>query len=274
MLHDEIILRGRALANGDGVMIDTERAYMLWSTVADELTGDDLSLFLELRDCFGQNFVAGGNERISEFSMCAEKYRGSLSSFESVTEYAAATPRTKDEVREAFEALLRDADTKTLSKLYTAIARVSADMQAKKEPLQRKPEHINLGNNISFLIHQCYWNRSIFLQKINKLINPLNASMTSAALSRIVNGVNGMNGATQIMLVDMVNAADAAHKEYNILATQHNRKANERNKMEIKPSLKRKLTTEDLHTSFSELVALYDHPRMDDEKIRRLLGLH
>lgn len=273
MLHDEIIQRGRALANGDGVMIDTERAYMLWSTVADELAGDDLSLFLELRLCFGQNFVDGGNGRISEFSMCAEKYRGSLSSFESVTEYAAATPRTKDEVREAFEALLRDADTKTLSKLYTAIARVSADMQAKKEPLQRKPEHINLGNNLGFFMHQYHWNRSVFLEKINKLINPLNASMSSAALSQIINGIHGMNPATQLMLVEMVNAADGANKTFNASAEKENRYRRDQNRLVYKPSLKRALSTEDLHASLSNLVALYDHPRTD-EKIKRLLGLH
>lgn len=262
MKHEELILRGRALANGDGVMIDLERAYMLWAPIKDELTDEDLALFSELEACFGDGLALASNAFSTALS------RGATPIDPAVTMYAALPPKSPAEVRDLFEKLMQTADEATLARLYRSLARMLDDQGLGSQKL-RKTEHIRFGNNLGFLMHQYYWNRSAFLEKINARLAPMGLSMSSAALSQIINGVHGMNPAAQLLLVEMIQEADALNKQRNAQIEKDNRYRREGQKLPYRPALTREMTSADLHLPLSELIGLYRDPRID-ERIRSL----
>ena len=267
MKHNELILRGRAFANGDGVMIDPERAYMLWAPIADELTGDDLSLFSELEECFGNSAIWGNTPHATAFSrgdsMGEPCGNAAASLFANVQKEVSP-----DEVREMFDRLMQNADGAMLAKIHRQLARL-LDEQGLNTKKLRRPEHIRFGNNLGFLMHQYYWNRATFLEKINARLSSMGLSMSSAALSQILNGVHGMNPASQLLLLEMIHEADAYNKMRNEQAGKDNRYRRDGQKIAIKPELTRELTSADLHLPLSELMHLYRHPRTDE----RILAL-
>lgn len=267
MKHEELILRGRAFANGDGVMIDPERAYMLWAPIANELTGDDLSLFSELEECFGGNATWSDTPYATAYSR--DGYAGEMRGASPTSLFANIQKEVSpDEVREVFDRLMQNADGATLAKVYRQLARL-LDEQGLNTKRLKRPEHIRFGNNLGFFMHQYYWNRATFLEKINARLSPVGLSMSSAALSQILNGVHGMNPASQLLLVEMVHEADAANKMRNAQAEKDNRYRRDGKKLLLKPELTRELTSADLHLSLSELLDLYRHPRTDE----RILAL-
>ena len=101
---------------------------------------------------------------------------------------------------------------------------------------------------MGFIMYQFSWNRVIFRAKMNERLAAVNRSQSGSALSQILNGINGMDPAAQLELVKMIN-------ETNLK----------------KRLLRREMTVADLRLSLHELVALFYDPKLDDERIRKLL---
>lgn len=254
MKHEELVTLGRKYANGDGVMIDTERALELWSLVRQELEGEDLRLYQEICAC---HTLMEPQPQLSVQYALSTSPLSDRSALTSIN-MAAATQRSEAEVRNTFENILQNADSATLTRLYEALRRVEEGAQ--KEPKARKPENIRFGNNLGFIMRQFGWNRTVFLGKMNarlQQISTYHKRQSSSSLSQIINGINGMDGTAQMVLVAIINHANKEHQS----RWGH-------------PILHRSMTVADLHLFPVDLAALFVNPKLDDERIKQIFAPH
>lgn len=230
-----LIEKGREYAYGILRSADPEKAYEIWSSVSDMLTGEDRELYGILSDIFesAQNYSARPT---------------AINKNDVIIKIAYTNPKTENEVRELFECVLIKAKNHgDLDKLYGALKKHMRTYQSNNSD-KKKPENVRFGNNLGFLLYNLNMSPQKFLihKNLYRRNRGLPEKKSVQGIYSILAGLNSMDDSDKIILIEMAN-----EPRRNIF--------------------KEPLKITDMFLSMSEFISLFRHP-VTDEKTQDLLN--
>lgn len=199
MTPNKILTQARRYADGNGVLIDLERARDLYTQIADSLTGEDLILYRELCVLYPRTAVLSelvhGSTPFSPMYRISDPYcTGTVPVAQMSASSVSLTP-TPQQIRTLVDELLARADEPTLGRIYSALIKISDPHSVRKE------ENIVFGNNLRVLLFQCGKRSSdlCFQMSLRGM------KLTPAAVSRKISGQDGTSGDTLAQMLKVFN---------------------------------------------------------------------
>lgn len=251
MTPNKTLTRARRYADGDGVLIDLERARDLYAEIADSLTGDDLTLYRELCVLYPSSDVvigpAGEIAPISAVCPMNELYSPTAVAVAPMLVSTPSITPTPQQLRSLLDELLAHADEATLGRIYSALIKISDPHSVRKE------ENIVFGNNLRVLLFQCGKRSSdlCFQMSLRGM------KLTPAAVSRKISGQDGTSKDTLGQILKVFNEVWIPHLNC------------------FRDPCKVGITSEDMYLPPDQFFRLFKSPKVDDglRKFLRNIGV-